>query len=306
MGGESEEDESGEQRETRNQMLNRHKRELQFEKKKARSLSKKEAKARVEAVQQRHDEELLQLPELVESAESRSRGTHGNDSPCGECGQDEGRYDGGLGSLDPSAFHDVSADRSRSSDTQQQNTLTKAQKRRLKKQREEEERERRIAREKAEQGPSAAEQEDEELSSKIRELQLRVEPIKPDGHCLYRAVAHCAGIDTSDEGVYSLRRQVASYLREHSAEYEPFVDEDSGGLECWCRQLESTSTWGGFLELRVMAQLLQQPVIVHSVALGDVHIRLDDLGHKTPLRLAYLQHAYGLGEHYNALALDAT
>lgn len=276
----NEESEEEEGEESKESMLTRHRREIAFERRAVKQLKKKEANERLQAVAQRHADELMSAgfaipddhPSAAAAWHSETNATDGS-------------------SFAASSPYSNGATK----------RLTKAQRRRSKKQQEEAERERRIAEEKACQGPNDAEIEDARLHAKLEELSLQVHPIKPDGHCMYRAVAHSAGVDDSDEGVFALRRQVAGFLRKHADEYAPFFDEDSGGLEGWCRHLETTGAWGGFLELRVLSKVLKHPVIVHSAALDDMSIATDEFSHKPPVRVSYHKHAYGLGEHYNSL-----
>ena len=63
--------------------------------------------------------------------------------------------------------------------------------------------------------------------------------------------------------------------------------------------MERTATWGGQLELGALAHALRRPIRVYSAHLPEVAMGEEYAGE--PLRVAYLQHAYGLGEHYNSV-----
>ena len=75
-------------------------------------------------------------------------------------------------------------------------------------------------------------------------------------------------------------------------------------FERYCRSVEATAAWGGQLELRALAHVLRRRIVVYSAHLPTVEMgeeyRTD--ADAPPLRVAYHQHAYGLGEHYNSVA----
>ncbi|KAL6746606.1 hypothetical protein V8C86DRAFT_3119876, partial [Haematococcus lacustris] len=97
-------------------------------------------------------------------------------------------------------------------------------------------------------------------------------------------------------------------------------------VEQYCQELEGTAAWGGQLELSVLAQVrgrndpgvhrradarghgagprlvvLKRTIVVHAVGLPPVTLG-DDYGDNGPaLKVCYLRHAFGLGEHYNSL-----
>ena len=76
-----------------------------------------------------------------------------------------------------------------------------------------------------------------------------------------------------------------------------------GSFERYCRSVEATAAWGGQLELRALAHVLRRRIVVYSAHLPTVEMgeeyRVEE--HAPPLRVAYLQHAFGLGEHYNSV-----
>ena len=70
--------------------------------------------------------------------------------------------------------------------------------------------------------------------------------------------------------------------------------------------MEATAAWGGQLELRALAHVLRRRICVFSAHLPTVEMGEeysdDGSGANPPLRVAYQQHAYGLGEHDNSVA----
>ncbi|KAF5836445.1 hypothetical protein DUNSADRAFT_5951 [Dunaliella salina] len=203
---------------------------------------------------------------------------------------------------------------------------TKAMKRREKAQREEAEREARIAEEAASAEPSARAQEEEALGQLLAPLGLRMREIQADGHCLYRSLEDQLRLAlqksaSSNGGVSScnskplqyqqLREAAAAHIRAHPDEYLPFilseeattngVDDGLSVLERYCQELESTASWGGQLELSVLAQVLKRPIKVYAVGMPTVTLGDEFEAQGPPLQVCYLRHAFGLGEHYNSL-----
>ncbi len=77
-----------------------------------------------------------------------------------------------------------------------------------------------------------------------------------------------------------------------------------GSFERYCQSVEGTAAWGGQLELRALAHVLRRRICVFSAHLPTVEMGEEYAaagGAPPPLRVAYQQHAYGLGEHYNSV-----
>jgi len=83
----------------------------------------------------------------------------------------------------------------------------------------------------------------------------------------------------------------------------PFVNDcdDVASFEKYCSEIESTACWGGQLELRALCEVLRRRVTVYSAHLPTVEMG-EESSTREPLRVAFLQHAFGLGEHYNSVA----
>lgn len=150
--------------------------------------------------------------------------------------------------------------------------------------------------------------------------------IRPDGHCLFAAVADqlaLVGVPLLGEGktqtdkegegegeaggknksgggeVYKIvRRRAAEYIQAHGDEYAGFLDEDLGA---YVRKIRDTAEWGGQVELSALAN-------VYGVEIGVVQDQGTEVigpssseGNRKKIWLAYYRHGYGLGEHYNSL-----
>ncbi|KAG6517372.1 OVARIAN TUMOR DOMAIN-containing deubiquitinating enzyme 5-like [Zingiber officinale] len=163
--------------------------------------------------------------------------------------------------------------------------------------------------------------ENEKLEKKLEPLGLTINEIKPDGHCLYRAVENQLSLNLGSTSPYSfqeLRKMAANYMRNHASDFLPFflseskieVDSDSSLLERfekYCEEVESTAAWGGQLELGALTHCLKKHIVIYSGSFPDVEMGKEFKSEKgsgvsnTSIMLSYHRHAYGLGEHYNSV-----
>ncbi|KAJ2391135.1 OTU protein [Coemansia sp. RSA 2611] len=137
---------------------------------------------------------------------------------------------------------------------------------------------------------------------------MRIEQIRPDGHCLYSAFADQIGTYHGQSASYAqMRQRAAEYMRSHCDDFIPFMVHDSGDMfseedfERYCDDIETTATWGGQQEITALAHALQLPVHVYQSGVPVLRIGEDAYAAKDPINLSYHRHAYGLGEHYNSL-----
>lgn len=161
--------------------------------------------------------------------------------------------------------------------------------------------------------------EEEELQRKLQPIGFTLKEIKPDGHCLYRAVEDQLALNPDSAPQHSfmdLRSLAAAYMRAHPDDFMPFmVGENSDGagnsveerLESYCADVEATASWGGQLELGALSHSLRKHIVVYSANLPDVEMGKEYSVEGTSsadcgtLRLSYHRHAFGLGEHYNSV-----
>ncbi|XP_062214256.1 OVARIAN TUMOR DOMAIN-containing deubiquitinating enzyme 5-like [Phragmites australis] len=162
--------------------------------------------------------------------------------------------------------------------------------------------------------------EDEKLERKLEPLRLTIQEIKPDGHCLYRAVENQLSLHSNGATRYNyqeLRQMTAKYMREHAADFLPFFlaegkvetgPDPSESFERYCQEIESTAAWGGQLELGALIHCLKKHIVVYSGSLPDVEMGKEyksgsggSSADDASIRLSYHRHAYGLGEHYNSV-----
>lgn len=139
--------------------------------------------------------------------------------------------------------------------------------------------------------------------------------IRPDGHCLFSAVADqlqqrsipLGGEGDGEPGYRTVRRRAAGYIGEHGDDYAGFLEED---LESYVRKMRDTAEWGGQIELLAVANVYG--VEIHVVQDGQTEVIRpaagaggEGEGEDKRIWLAYYRHGYGLGEHYNSLRKKA-
>ncbi|KAI1186582.1 OTU domain-containing protein 6B [Nemania serpens] len=156
--------------------------------------------------------------------------------------------------------------------------------------------------------------------------------IRPDGHCLFSAVADQLAqrkiplrVSTSpssqsspspsqsqslssdeEKPPYRILRTVATeYMESHPDDFVPFLEEP---LDSYVPKIRDTAEWGGQLELLALAAAYGVEIKVvqdgrtetigsPSSGGGGAEVEAED----RTIWLAYYRHGYGLGEHYNSL-----
>lgn len=145
--------------------------------------------------------------------------------------------------------------------------------------------------------------------------------IRPDGHCLFAAVADqlqqqavpLGGEDAAAGAAVlpyrATRARAADYMRAHADDFAPFL-ADEGDFDAYVARMRDTAEWGGQLELTALARAYGVEIRVLQDGRTDTIEPGEDTTAKTggdgdaaPKRiwLAYYRHGYGLGEHYNSL-----
>ncbi|KAL2521419.1 Cysteine proteinases superfamily protein [Forsythia ovata] len=163
--------------------------------------------------------------------------------------------------------------------------------------------------------------ENEKLEQRLEPLGLTINEIKPDGHCLYRAVEDQLALQSGGSSPYTyqeLREMVAAYMRKHASDFLPFFLSESIAegeseeslserFESYCREVESTAAWGGQLELGALTHCLKKHITVFSGSFPDVEMGKEykpgdgPYSSSSSIMLSYHRHAFGLGEHYNSV-----
>jgi OTU domain-containing protein 6 len=154
------------------------------------------------------------------------------------------------------------------------------------------------------------------LDAVLKAESLAIVDIPPDGHCLYASLADQlvrTGRADGGGGVAGLRAVAAAHLRAHAAAFAPFI-EDADGVDAapgadpaarvaaYADAVEGTAAWGGHCELAALAAALGVRVRVLSADAPPVVVAADaaDAADAPTLTVAYMRHAFALGEHYNS------
>jgi OTU domain-containing protein 6 len=158
-----------------------------------------------------------------------------------------------------------------------------------------------------------------QLQMTLKPLNLKIVEIPADGDCLYNSVSHQLKLLRSPEQleelsatIEKLREQVAEFMQHHSEEFLPFYDTEeeeeeeedlSSAFSRYCRTVATTRAWGGQLELKALAQLFKQHIVVHNATGPPIEMGEEFKASSTsptPLHLTYHKHYYALGAHYNS------
>lgn len=297
--------------ETRDEILSRHRKEISQLQKKEVEMKKAAArgsKAEQKAKKKQVEEEVSQLSAKLKEKHAKELAAVG--------------YNSGNGNEKSNLDSLVKAIAGVSVTSQSEHTkVSKAKQRRDKRAQQEAEREQRIQ---AEQSDIVSDRmiENEKLERKLKPLGLTVCEIKPDGHCLYRAVEDQLALVSGGSSPYTyqeLREMVAAYMRKHTSDFLPFflsenlIEDDSDDeslaqkFENYCKEVESTAIWGGQLELGALTHCLKKHIMIFSGSFPDVEMgkeyKSDDgTGFSnSSIMLSYHKHAFGLGEHYNSV-----
>ena len=105
----------------------------------------------------------------------------------------------------------------------------------------------------------------------------------------------------------SLRILAATYLRANAIDFAPFLGmlPEDNEYQMYCDKVASVTDaeWGGQLEIRALCFALHRKITIYS-ADSPVLTMGDDTGSDESLpslQVAYHQHYYALGEHYNSV-----
>ncbi|KAJ8898816.1 hypothetical protein K2173_007241 [Erythroxylum novogranatense] len=307
----SSENASHEKHETRDEMLSRHRKEkaqLQNKEMELKKGAAKGSKAEQKAKKKQVEEEISQLSTKLQTKHAEELASLGYSSSSN--GNDKSNIDNLV-----KAIAGVSV-----ANQPEHARITKGAKKRGKRAQQEAEREKRIQ---EEQSSLVSDRmiEDEKLKKKLEPHGLIVNQIKPDGHCLYRAVEDQLASFSGGSSPYTfqdLRKMVAGYMRENSSDFIPFFLSDNttegdsnisvaDRFEKYCVEVESTAAWGGHLELGALSHCLGKHIMIFSGSFPDVEIGKEYLSAEgayssnASIMLSYHKHAFGLGEHYNSL-----
>ena len=157
--------------------------------------------------------------------------------------------------------------------------------------------------------PDLRQQELAGMRKHCERLDLAEISIRPDGHCLYSAVATQLPAtllhENSTESLKSsmphhkVRFTASNFIAENPNDFSAFLEEP---LDVYVAKIKDTAEWGGQLELQAIARAYKVGINVLQ-ADGRIEKMGPDSSASDPpaIWLAYYRHSFGLGEHYNAL-----
>ena len=118
-------------------------------------------------------------------------------------------------------------------------------------------------------------QEDEKLPDRYllpKELQyekfllqsngFRLNPIKRDGNCLFRAVADQVYLDPSLHN--TVRSLCVDYMKDNEEHYSQFIDHDHLNFTQYIDRLKLDGSWGGNPEITALSQVFECPIEVYQ------------------------------------------
>ena len=156
--------------------------------------------------------------------------------------------------------------------------------------------------------PDLRERELAVMQEQFKRLGLTEITIRPDGHCMYSAVAtqlQAGQLQTteSDHGssvkpFQLVRKAAGSFISNHPDDFAAFLEEP---LDVYVAKIKDTAEWGGQVELQAVARAYGVDINVLQANGRVEKIESGSSCSQDPLWLAYYRHSYSLGEHYNAL-----
>lgn len=158
----------------------------------------------------------------------------------------------------------------------------------------------------------------EKMKSTFENHSLFEYEIRPDGHCLFSAVADqlaqndipltpprtTTSTDTPEPGYKAVRIAASEWIESHPDDFAPFLDEPLGS---YLDKMRNTAEWGGQLELAALANAYGVEIrVVQDGKTEEVKPSIGNQKSPVTIWLAYYRHGYGLGEHYNSLRKTGT
>lgn len=133
---------------------------------------------------------------------------------------------------------------------------------------------------------------------------LKVQEIKPDGHCLFASIQDQLLLRHEvSKDIETLRNLAGEYISKHRDDFIPFLfDEvtcEVKDIDAYIAELTSTAMWGSDMEILALAKYFDCPISIYIA--GSSTIVINEEGDEPKLMLGYYKHSYGLGEHYNSL-----
>ena len=102
---------------------------------------------------------------------------------------------------------------------------------------------------------------------KFNRRKLRINTVDTDGNCFFRAISD--QLFGGEDEHKQLRKTVVQHLRENKEEYKLFIENDMN-IDKYINLMSLSGTWGGQLEMSVLAKIYKFNVIMHQVDNEDI------------------------------------
>ncbi|KAJ1604943.1 hypothetical protein OJ253_3417 [Cryptosporidium canis] len=192
--------------------------------------------------------------------------------------------------------------------------MTKSEKKKKKKQKELEQRYMRALEECSLNNDRKDEIELEVINKRLKELNLRIFDIRPDGNCLF---GHQLEVKKNiTYTIKELRGIAVDYIESNREAMEPFVlasvENSDISFDEYCDNIRNTNEWGGEVELVALSNSLEVPINViralnhRDESYGEqFYEEYEDSHHEQPYRdnvlyIVYHIHLFANGPHYNS------
>jgi len=142
----------------------------------------------------------------------------------------------------------------------------------------------------------------QEFAAQLEPLGLTLKDVEGDGNCLFRALSdQLSGAPDGPEHA-ALRAKVVAYIRDHRADFEPFVEAEGGEtFDQYVDKLGRDGVYAGHWALVAFSRLYEMDVCIHQLGQPVWWIAAEHRKAGAPPRAAHL--AYYGWEHYTSVRL---
>jgi OTU domain-containing protein 6 len=137
------------------------------------------------------------------------------------------------------------------------------------------------------------------MKQQLAEIGRSVVEMPPDGNCLFHALTHQLGDPSISPE--EMRALIVEHIRSHRDEFNSFIIDEAvvDPFEAYCTHMSMDGVWGSLLEVRAAAERFHV-VIAVVAASGLTLVGGECLPNDAPWAIAYYDHLYTLGSHFNA------
>lgn len=132
-----------------------------------------------------------------------------------------------------------------------------------------------------------------ELNNELLKVGLSLKLIPGDGNCLFRALGD--QLDGNSEDHMKYRQEVVQYMKDHRADFEPFVEDDIS-FDRHLDNLSEVGTFGGNDSIVAFARLYDLTVVIHQLNKPLWQVFSEGGNRNKELHISYHN-----GDHYNSV-----